>query len=132
MTTINLDDRPSIVAIPAAPGWCVSVLRRGANHLTNDPVVAWEITRYDARPMKDRPGQREPIRRYLLPISTNGELNANAMQEIDGWLLRDPTGHYHEWSGAGPKFDTTVDALAYLISQRTQHQTTAARLRSRR
>jgi hypothetical protein len=126
MTTIELNDRPTIIIIPANPGWYVSSLREGANHLTDDPIVAWEIARYDARPVRDRPGRREPIRRYLLPIITNDELNANVIQKIDGWLLGDPTGLYHEWSGAGPKFDTTDDALAYLISQRAQHQMTAA------
>jgi hypothetical protein len=63
--------------------------------------------------------QKGVIRRYLLPISTNGDLNANAAPQIVGWLLRDPTGRYHEWGSSGPKFNTTEEALAYLMQQCT-------------
>ena len=74
------DNEPTITIVPAAPGWCVSALYRDTDYLTDDPVVAWEITRYDARPIPGTSGRREPIRRYLLPVSTNGDLNANVMQ----------------------------------------------------
>jgi hypothetical protein len=111
----------TITIIPAAPGWYVSALYDGEDCLTDDPIVAWEITRYDARPIPGTAGRREPIRRYLLPISTNNELNANAAPDVVGWLLRDPTGRYHEWSRgrADLKFDTAEKALAYLARQHT-------------
>jgi hypothetical protein len=107
------DQQPSVTIVPAAPVWCVSALYHGADCLTDDPIVAWEVARYDARSLPGTSGRREPIRRYLLPISTNGDLNANAAPQIKGWLLRDPTGCYHEWGCSGSKFDTTEEALAY-------------------
>jgi hypothetical protein len=110
--------KATVTIIPATPGWCVSTLYCDTNHLIDDPIVAWEITRYDARPIPGTAGQREPIRRYVLPISTNGDLDANVTPRIEGWLLRDPTGRYHEWGSSSPKFNTTEEALAHLKRHR--------------
>src|SRR5215467_19216 len=73
-----------------------------------------------ARPIPGTSGRREPIRRYLFPISTNGDLNANAAPQIEGWLLRDPTGRYHGWASSDPgfKFNITEEALACLMRHR--------------
>jgi hypothetical protein len=102
-------DHPTITTVPASSGWHLSALYCGADQLTDEPVIAWEITRYDARPKPNSPGRREPIRRYLTPICTNDAFNANAGSKMDGWLLRDPTGRYHDMCGR--KFETTDEAL---------------------
>jgi hypothetical protein len=106
------DDQPSVITIPAAPGWHLSVLCPGADELAHHPIVAWEITRYDPRPMKDDPERREPVRRYLTPISTNGNANANVAR-IDGWLVCDPDGRYHDPCNALCNLDAS-EALALL------------------
>ena len=121
MAVAELDDRPSIITISAAPGWCVCALYRGASHLINDPVVAWEITRYDARPMRNRPGRREPIRRYLVPVSTNGDLNANAAPEIDGWCYAIRLGVI--MIGGAPAPNSTRRRTRSLISYCNAHST---------
>jgi hypothetical protein len=123
-------NKATVTTIPAAPGWYVSALYDGADYLTDDPIVAWEITRYDARPVSGTTGRLEPIRRYLLPISTNGDLDANAAPQIVGWLLRDPTGRYHQWGGCGPKFDTPEEALAYLARQCSNQAAKTSKVRS--
>ena len=111
------DDQPSITIIPAAPGWYLSVLYPGADQLAHHPIVAWEVTRYDARPAENGSGRREPIRRYLTPISTNGDLNANAGRRIDGWLVSDPDGRYHDPCAGLNNLDAG-EALARLMRAR--------------
>lgn len=81
--------------------------------------MAWEITRYDARPAEDSSGRREPIRRYLMPISTNGDLNANTGRRIDGWLVSDPDGRFHDPHSGLNNLDAG-EALAWLMRARAR------------
>ena len=113
------NDQPSVTIIPAAPGWYLSVLYPGADELAHHPIVAWEITRYDARPAEDSSGRREPIRRYLMPISTNGDLNANTGRRIDGWLVSDPDGRFHDPHSGLNNLDAG-EALAWLMRARAR------------
>jgi hypothetical protein len=51
-----------------------------------------------------------------MPISTNGDLNANAAR-IDGWLVRDPAGRFHDPRSALNGLDAK-EALAFLSRAR--------------
>jgi len=111
------DDQPTITIVPATPGWRVSALYCGTDWLTEQPVIAWEITRYDARPIAGKPEQR-PIRRYVFPICTDDLFNTNTAR-IDSWLLRDPDGRYHDGCNPDqPKFDDPEQVLARFLTIR--------------
>src|SRR5215467_19214 len=47
--------QPNVTIVPAAPGWYISALYHGTDHLTDDPIVAWEITRYKRDQYRVRP-----------------------------------------------------------------------------
>jgi hypothetical protein len=100
------DEDSEFTTIAAAPGWYVSVLYHGQDHLTDEPIVAWEIERWAGK---------TDFCRTATPICRENEFNDQAALN-DGWFLRDPTGRYHDRNG--PKFDTAEEALAYLMPER--------------
>jgi hypothetical protein len=102
------DEDTEFYTIPAAPGWCVSVLYAGQECLTDEPIVAWEIQRWAGA--KD-------FCRTATPICTENYFNENAAPN-EGWALRGPAGHYHDPDGL--KFDTADDVLAHFKSGRAR------------
>jgi len=110
------DEDSEFTTIPAAPGWCVSVLYSGLDDLTDEPIVAWEIERW-------ADSKKDEFCRTVAPICTENYFNDNSAPN-DGWMLRDPSGCYHDPNGS--KFDTADDALAHLKARRAKRRSPAA------
>jgi hypothetical protein len=96
--------------IPAAPGWYVSVLYKGLDYLTDEPIVAWEIERW-------ADNKADEFCRTATPICTENYFNDGSALN-DGWFLRDPAGRYHSPHGA--KYSNAEDALADLKANRAK------------
>jgi hypothetical protein len=103
------EEGSEFTTIPAAPGWYVSVLYSGVDYLIDEPIIAWEIERWA--------GRNDDFCRTATPICTENNFNTGAASN-DGWVLRDPTGRYHDPDG--PKFDTAEKVLAHLKSHRAR------------
>jgi len=93
-------DRTTFETIPAASGWYCSMLYSDTNHLTDEPIVAWEIERWDD-------GEHR-IGRVVTWLCAQDEVNDCNYP----YALRDPAGRYH--CPDGSKFDSADDAFAHL------------------
>jgi|SRR6516162_2504545 hypothetical protein len=105
------DEDSEFTTVPAAPGWYVCVLYDGLECLTDEPIVAWEIERWAS-------SKKDDFCRTATPICTENYFNDNSALN-DGWMLRDPSGCYHDPDGS--KFDTVDEALAHLQARRRRH-----------
>ena len=103
--------------IAARPGWYVAVFvpredtNDGADQFDLTPIVAWEIERWAS-------SKKDDFCRTATPICTENYFNDNSALN-DGWMLRDPSGCYHDPDGS--KFDTVDEALAHLQARRRRH-----------
>jgi hypothetical protein len=86
------DDEDAIVShttVLTAPGWYVTTL--GDGELSDLPIVAWEVERYECT--KGR--YRGNVDRTIVPILLDNNFNLDR----DAWLIRDPSGNYRNLSG---------------------------------
>jgi hypothetical protein len=78
------DDEDAIVShttLPTAPGWYVTTL--GDGELSDLPIVAWEVERYECT--KGR--YRGNVDRTVVPILLDNNFNLDR----GAWLIRDPS-----------------------------------------
>ena len=78
--------------------------------------MAWEIERWAS-------SKKDDFCRTVTPICTENHFNDNSARN-DGWMLREPTGRYHDPDGS--KFDTADEALVHLKARRVRRHPPAA------
>jgi hypothetical protein len=109
------DERfPTRTIIAAAPGWYVAVFMPGCHsnadesdnwddYLALQPIVAWEIERYQQR---DHTRWHQHVSHEVMPLTTMGNMN-----HVPNWAIKSPDGKF---DFAGDIFDNEAEVIQEL------------------